>query len=154
MPGRHSCRMDAASCTTARRACRRTPASISDRSTRRPESQSTTRLLAADSDPVYMPSSNSSDSGFLLFLREGTLLVQPFDGRSQLIGDADPDRRGRGKSRELWVVFCLSHSGALAFRTGRAGCGEPQSSYGSIGKGNASASSGRELEWRHCPAVA
>jgi len=52
-----------------------------------PEEQSGTRFLAADSDPVYVPSSTSG-GGFLLFLREGTLLVQTFDGQSTLTGDA------------------------------------------------------------------
>jgi len=40
-----------------------------------PEEQSVTRFLAADSDPVYVPSPTSS-GGSLMFLREGTLLVR------------------------------------------------------------------------------
>ena len=85
-----------------------------------PEDQSTTRLLATDSDPVYMPSSTSSDGGFLLFLRQGSLLAQAFDGRSQLRDDAIPLAEGVGNTGSYgW--FSASSTGALAFRTGRAG---------------------------------
>jgi Tol biopolymer transport system component len=81
-----------------------------------PEGQSTTRLLASDSDPVYVPSSDS-DRGFLLFLREGSLMAQPFDGRAQLRGDAIPVAEEIGNLGSYgW--FSASTSGALAFRTG------------------------------------
>ena len=83
-----------------------------------PESQSTTRLVATDSDPVYVPSSSSSE-GFLLFLREGSLMAQAFDGRSQLKGDAIPIAEDVGNLGSYgW--FSASPTGALAFRTGRA----------------------------------
>jgi Tol biopolymer transport system component len=81
-----------------------------------PEGQSTTRLLATDSDPVYVPASGS-DGGFLLFLRQGTLMAQPFDGRSQLRGDTIPIAEQVGNLGSYgW--FSASGSGALAFRTG------------------------------------
>ena len=80
-----------------------------------PESQSTTRLLAADSDPVYVPSVDS-DGGFLLFLRQGLLMAQPFDGRSQLRGEAVSVAEQIGNLGSYgW--FSASTSGALAFRT-------------------------------------
>ena len=63
-----------------------------------------------------MSSSNSSD-GFLLFLREGSLLAQAFDGRSQLRGDAIPIAEGVGNTGSYgW--FSASATGILAFRTG------------------------------------
>src|SRR5262245_16980156 len=81
-----------------------------------PERQSTTRLLATDSDPVYVPSSGS-EGGFLLFQRQGTLMAQPFDGRSQLRGDTIPIAEQVGNLGSYgW--FSASDSGALAFRTG------------------------------------
>jgi Tol biopolymer transport system component len=82
-----------------------------------PESQSTTRMLATGSDPVYVPSS-LSDDGFILFLREGSLLAQAFDGRSQLRGDAIPIAEDVG-SNGSYGWFSASPTGALAFRTGR-----------------------------------
>jgi eukaryotic-like serine/threonine-protein kinase len=84
-----------------------------------PERQSTTRLLATDSDPVYVPSL-MSDGGFLLFLREGSLLAQPFDGESQLQDDAMPITEDVG-TLGSYGWFSASSTGALAFRTGRAG---------------------------------
>lgn len=83
-----------------------------------PESQSTARLLATDSVSVYVPSSSSRD-GFLLFLRDGSLLAQAFDGRSQLRGEAIPITNDVGNLGSYgW--FSASSTGALAFRTGRA----------------------------------
>jgi serine/threonine protein kinase len=82
-----------------------------------PDKQSTSRLLAADSDPVYVPS--SVGGGLLLFLREGTLLAQSFDGQSGLTGDAIPIAEDIGNIGSYgW--FSASATGHLAFRTGRA----------------------------------
>ena len=75
-----------------------------------------TRLLAADSDPVYVPSSSGSGAGSLLFLRDGTLMAQSFDGRSQVIGEPIPIAEDVGNLGSYgW--FSASVSGALAFRT-------------------------------------
>ena len=83
-----------------------------------PDEQSQTLLLAADSAPVYVPSSTSS-GGLLLFLREGTLLVQSFDGQSTPTGDATPIAEDVGNIGSYgW--FSASATGHLAFRTGRA----------------------------------
>ena len=54
-----------------------------------------------------------------MFLREGSLLAQGFDGRSQLKGDAIPIAEDVGNLGSYgW--FSASSTGALAFRTGRA----------------------------------
>ena len=56
----------------------------------KPEEQDSRRLLATTSGPVYVPSSDS-DSGQVLFLRQGTLMAQPFDARRlELSGEAVP----------------------------------------------------------------
>ena len=84
----------------------------------KPEEQGGSRLLAADSDPVYV-SSSSSGGGRLLFLRGGTLLVQSFDGQSALTSDAVPIVENVGNIGSYgW--FSASATGHLAFRTGRA----------------------------------
>ena len=81
------------------------------------EDQSTQRLLATESDPVYVPSA-SSDDGFLLFLREGSLLAQAIDGRLQLRGEPIPIAEDVGNLGSYgW--FSASATGTLAFRTGR-----------------------------------
>jgi eukaryotic-like serine/threonine-protein kinase len=46
----------------------------------KPQQQSSTPLLLANSQPVYTPSADSAN-GYLLFVREGSLLAQPFDNR-------------------------------------------------------------------------
>src|SRR5580765_1577888 len=56
----------------------------------KPEEQDTRRLLETTSGPVYVPSSDS-DSGRVLFLRQGTLMAQPFNAhRLELSGEAVP----------------------------------------------------------------
>jgi serine/threonine protein kinase len=67
-----------------------------------PERQSSKFLVASYSSPVYAPSADPS-TGYLLFLREGTLMAQPFDNRRlELKEQATPvaeqvfDRSGRG----------------------------------------------------------
>ena len=68
------------------------------------------RLLATDSAAIYAP------PGYLLFVRQGTLLAQPFDAtRLEFTGEAVPiaeqvafDGNGRG--------FSVSENGTLAYR--------------------------------------
>jgi Tol biopolymer transport system component len=76
------------------------------------ESVEARRLLAADSAAVYAP------PGYLLFVRQGTLLAQPFDpNKLELTGEAVAvaeqvafDAIGRG--------FSVSEGGTLEYRTG------------------------------------
>jgi eukaryotic-like serine/threonine-protein kinase len=82
----------------------------------KPTEQSTTRVVAADSDPVYVPSS-SGGSGVLLFMREGTLFAQSFDGESRLTGDAAPIAQNVGNTGSYGWFSATGTS--LAFRTGR-----------------------------------
>ena len=63
--------------------------------------------------------SHSSD-GRLLFLREGTLMAQPFDaGRPELTSEAVPIAEHVGSSARLGF-FSVSETGSLAYRTGPA----------------------------------
>ena len=80
-----------------------------------PNEQSVTRLLASDSDPIYVP---APGMGSVLFLREGTLFVQPLDGRGQLAGSVTPVGEDIGSlGSHGW--FSASATGTLVFRTGR-----------------------------------
>ncbi len=83
----------------------------------KPEEQTTVQLVAAASEPVYVPSP-TSDGGSLFFLRGGTLLVQSFDGQSELTGNPITIAEDVGSTgTQGW--FSASATGALAFRTGR-----------------------------------
>jgi Tol biopolymer transport system component len=74
------------------------------------------RLLAADSDGIYAPSaSGDSSKGWLLFLREGALLAQPFDARRlNLTGEPFPIT----DQAEAWS-FSVSDTGILVYQSRR-----------------------------------
>jgi serine/threonine protein kinase/Tol biopolymer transport system component len=83
------------------------------------ESKDRKRVVAADSNAVYSP------PGYLLFVREGTLMAQPFDaGRIQTTSDAVPiaDQVDSQSSRAQYQ-FSISQNGVLAYTSGRDGGG-------------------------------
>jgi dipeptidyl aminopeptidase/acylaminoacyl peptidase len=78
------------------------------------DSTESTPLISADSQALYAP------PGYLLFVRQGTLMGQPFDAeRLQVTGDAFPIAEsvatdaGNGLS-----AFSASETGVLTFRAG------------------------------------
>jgi hypothetical protein len=83
-----------------------------------PEAQSRARLAIADSNPELVPDSGAA-SGLVLFMRQGTLLVQSLDDHAQLTGSATPIAEDVGSVGAAgW--FSVSATGSLAYRTGRA----------------------------------
>ena len=83
----------------------------------RPEQQSTQRLMDNAYQPVYSPSPDSK-AGQIVFLRDNTLLAQPFDaGRLQLTGEATPIAEQVASVQGLGY-FSASENGALAYRAG------------------------------------
>ena len=83
----------------------------------KPEEQDSRRLLATTSGPVFVPSSNS-DSGQVLFLRQGTLMAQPFDARRlALSGEAVPVAEKVGSFLD-YGFFSASSNGVLVYRSG------------------------------------
>jgi eukaryotic-like serine/threonine-protein kinase len=97
----------------------------------KPDQQSSRRLLAADM-AVYAPPAGSNSwgtrYGYVLFLREGTLMAQPFDiGRLALAGGALPVAEqvrttGNGSGyRNGSGYFSASSNGVLAYGTGGSG---------------------------------
>jgi Tol biopolymer transport system component len=87
----------------------------------KPEEQSTSRLLTTSFPPMVVPSPESSKAQ-VLFLREGTLLVQTLDMRrlefagepipiAEQVGGLGPGPAG---------LFAVSGNGVLAYRTGGA----------------------------------
>jgi len=83
----------------------------------KPEEQNSRRLLAATSGPVYVPSSDS-DSGQVLFLRQGTLMAQPFDAhRLEPSGEVVPIVEQVGSYID-YGLFSASSSGVLVYRSG------------------------------------
>ena len=74
------------------------------------------RLLSDTSNGLYVPGASAAD-GFILFVREGTLMAQPFDaGRTELTGDLFPVVEGVARAANLNNrAFSASSSGILAF---------------------------------------
>jgi serine/threonine protein kinase len=79
----------------------------------KPNEQASRKLLPDPSVATYVPSSNPSGSasGYVLFIRGGTLMAQPFDDRRlELAGEAVPI------AEHLTFFFSASAAGELAFR--------------------------------------
>jgi eukaryotic-like serine/threonine-protein kinase len=88
------------------------------------ERQSSERLLATDGMAVYAPSREDPDRGHLLFLREGSLMAQPFDARkAQLGGEVFLVAESVGSINGSTGLFSSSMNGVLAFRTGQGTSG-------------------------------
>jgi serine/threonine protein kinase len=83
----------------------------------KPSDPPSKRVLQSQFNVAYAPSSDST-MGRLLFLRENTLMAQPFDtGRLELTGDPLPvaDRVAAAGS---FAQFAVSATGTLAYRSG------------------------------------
>lgn len=81
-----------------------------------PDRQPTTPLLASAYAAAYVRAANSSD-GYLFFVRDQTLMVQPFDEQTlRLSGDALPI--DRVATVNAYAAFSVSADGRLAYRSG------------------------------------
>ena len=87
----------------------------------KPEQQSSKRLVTTTSNVAYAPSPNpplgDAGLGYLLFVREGSLMAQAFDARRlELAGEAVPIAENLA---DIGVpFFSVSTTGVLAYRTG------------------------------------
>jgi len=89
----------------------------------KPNEQSAKKLLPDFSVVAYVPSSDpgASASGYVLFVRGGTLMAQPFDNqRLDMAGEAVPI----AERVSNLTGFSASSTGALVFRAGAASPGE------------------------------
>ena len=88
----------------------------------KPSEQSVKPLLANQLVPMYYVPSGNSDSGHLLFYREGTLLAQTFHPTTlQLSGDPVPVAEQVGSLAGFSAYFSASNNGVLAFTAGSGG---------------------------------
>jgi len=83
----------------------------------KPEQQNSKPLMASSWQAVHAPSADPS-TGYLLFMRDGALMAQPFDNRRlELKGQAVPAGGQVGDNGTVgWAAFSAS-AGALAYRT-------------------------------------
>jgi Tol biopolymer transport system component/tRNA A-37 threonylcarbamoyl transferase component Bud32 len=83
----------------------------------KPEQQSSLRIAPAQREAVYVPSVESSKNGYLLFMREETLMAQPFDtARMNLTGKPLPISEAV-TNNNAYAVFSASSNGVLAYRS-------------------------------------
>jgi eukaryotic-like serine/threonine-protein kinase len=86
----------------------------------KPADQDSKRLLATDWGSVFLPYPNS-DTGQLLFMRDGTLLVQSLDTRRlELVGEPVSVAEQVGFFLDFGF-FSASTNGVLAYRSGSSG---------------------------------
>jgi len=74
------------------------------------------RLLSDQSSAIYVPG-DSTNEGFILFIREGSLMALPFDAaRLEVAGGLFPVVESVGSARHIGnYAFSASNEGALAF---------------------------------------
>ena len=78
------------------------------------------RILATDRKAYYVPPRDGR-TGFLLWLREQTLLAQPFDAaKLRLEGDPTPLAEDVAVGPPIRAAFWTSDAGVLVYRTGDA----------------------------------
>ncbi|HXQ26723.1 MAG TPA: protein kinase [Candidatus Acidoferrales bacterium] len=86
----------------------------------KPEEQDSKRLLATTYGTAFVPSSDPG-TGQLLFMRDGTLMAQPFDiHRMELVGEPATVAEQVGFFIDFGF-FSASTNGVLAYRTGGSG---------------------------------
>jgi Tol biopolymer transport system component/predicted Ser/Thr protein kinase len=85
----------------------------------KPEDQSQQRLLATNREAYYAPSANGGQ-GHLIFLRDTTLMAQPFDpAKLQLSGEPAAIADGVDSfTGANYGLFSVSDTGALVYRAG------------------------------------
>lgn len=85
----------------------------------KPEEQSQQRLLATNRE-AYFAASPNGGQGHLIFLRESTLMAQPFDpGKLQLSGEPAAIAEGVDSFTQVnYGLFSVSDTGVLVYRTG------------------------------------
>jgi Tol biopolymer transport system component len=78
------------------------------------------RVLADLSSVVFAPLAFGSRAGYLLFIRDHTLMAQPFDaGSAQLSGDVFPIAEGVSLTNNfLYAPVTVSENGLLAYASG------------------------------------
>jgi serine/threonine protein kinase/Tol biopolymer transport system component len=107
------------------------------------ESKDRKRVVAADSNAVYSP------PGYLLFIRERTLMAQPFDaGKLQTTGDPVPVAdQVDSQSTSAQNQFSISQNGVLAYTSGREGGGALLTWFDRSGKVTGTLGTPNALGW-------
>ncbi len=81
-----------------------------------PDQQDLTRLLTVTTQTVFVPE-DGGDEGHLLYLREGVLTAQPFNGRTRsLTGEPVSVVDQRITSLGAFAMFSVSDTGTIAYR--------------------------------------
>ena len=107
------------------------------------ESEYRERLIAIDSNAVYSP------PGYLLFVREGALMAQPFDAaKLRITGDAVPIAdQVDSQTTRAQNQFSISQNGVLAYTSGGSGGGSLLTWFDRSGKVTGTLGAPNALSW-------
>ena len=107
------------------------------------ESEYRKRLVAADSNAAYSP------PGYLLFVRDGALMSQPFDAdKLRITGDAVPIAdQVDSQATKAQNQFSISQNGVLAYTSGRSGGGSLLTWFDRSGKVTGTLGAPNALSW-------
>jgi eukaryotic-like serine/threonine-protein kinase len=85
------------------------------------DSSTTRRLIDADSPALYAPASSRGSAGYLVYVRDGALLAQPFDAdRLEITGDTVPVADANVQAMVgigAAAPFSVTGAGVLAYRS-------------------------------------
>ena len=98
----------------------------------KPEQQPTTPVLASEHGVAYVRGAASS-AGVLFFVREQTLMVQPFDHQTLSL-HGDPMPIDRVTTVNNYPAFSVSTNGRLAYRSGRQSTSQQLTWFDRAGK--------------------
>ena len=107
------------------------------------ESEYRKRLIAADSNAAYSP------PGYLLFVRDGALMAQPFDAdKLRITGDAVPIAdQVDSQTTRAQNQFSISQNGVLAYTSGGSGGGSLLTWFDRSGKVTGTLGAPNALSW-------
>ena len=99
----------------------------------KPERQPTTTPVLASEHGVAYVRGPAGSAGFLFFVREQTLMVQPFDDQTLSLS-GDPTPIDRVTTVNNYPAFSVSRNGRLAYRSGRQSTSQQLTWFDCTGK--------------------
>ena len=99
----------------------------------KPEQQPTTTPVLASEHGVAYVRGPAGSAGFLFFVREQTLMVQPFDDQTLSLS-GDPTPIDRVTTVNNYPAFSVSRNGRLAYRSGRQSTSQQLTWFDRTGK--------------------
>jgi Tol biopolymer transport system component len=111
------------------------------------ESKERKQIVSGDTTAAYAPATGRNP-GYLLFMRDRTLMAQPFDaGKLATTGEAVPIAEQVEHLNNLYGVFGVSETGVLAYIAGGGSAGEQITWFDRSGRPSGTVGPTGFLEW-------